>query len=172
MPLYKTCVWWKNFDCIFGFSVKSYVRNTINLSWAKILLSSVISHVRDKVVYCCWVSIYALINYVILFIYFLFLHLAVPLGSVRGTLGYRGTPAGNHWSTGSSGAKTTVLLDCWPWRWRHHNDTKRWEILTWRQGVTSQRTWIFSKFKFHKPDILFTVTDLRSECQRGRKEHS
>jgi hypothetical protein len=32
----------KNFDCIFGFSVKSYVRNTINMSWTKILLSSAI----------------------------------------------------------------------------------------------------------------------------------
>jgi hypothetical protein len=32
----------KNFDCIFGFSVKSYVRNPINLSWDKILLTSVI----------------------------------------------------------------------------------------------------------------------------------
>ena len=32
----------KKFDCIFGFSVKSYVRNTINLSCAKILLTSVI----------------------------------------------------------------------------------------------------------------------------------
>jgi hypothetical protein len=42
MPLYKICVWWKNFDCIFGFSMKSYVRNTVNLSWAKILLTSVI----------------------------------------------------------------------------------------------------------------------------------
>ena len=31
------------FDCIFGFSVKSYVRNTINLSCAKILLTSVIN---------------------------------------------------------------------------------------------------------------------------------
>jgi len=31
----------KKFDCIFGFSVKSYVRNTINLSCAKILLTSV-----------------------------------------------------------------------------------------------------------------------------------
>jgi hypothetical protein len=34
---------------------------------------------------------------VILFIYFLFLHLAEPLGSVRGTPRYRGTPVGNHW---------------------------------------------------------------------------
>jgi hypothetical protein len=33
----------KNFDCTFGFSAKSYVRNTINLSWDKILLTSVIS---------------------------------------------------------------------------------------------------------------------------------
>jgi hypothetical protein len=44
MPLYKNCGWWKNFDCIFGFSVKSYVRNTINLSWDKILLTSVIKN--------------------------------------------------------------------------------------------------------------------------------
>jgi hypothetical protein len=43
MPLYKNCGWWKNFDCIFGFSVKNYVRNTINLSWDKILLTSVIT---------------------------------------------------------------------------------------------------------------------------------
>jgi hypothetical protein len=42
MPLYKNCGWWKTFDCIFGFSVKRYVRNTINLSWDKILLTSVI----------------------------------------------------------------------------------------------------------------------------------
>jgi hypothetical protein len=42
MPLYKNCGRWKTFDCIFGFSVKSYVRNTINLSWNKILLTSVI----------------------------------------------------------------------------------------------------------------------------------
>jgi hypothetical protein len=41
MPLYKNCGRWKNFDSIFGFSVKSYVRNTINLSWAKNLLTSV-----------------------------------------------------------------------------------------------------------------------------------
>jgi hypothetical protein len=40
--LYKNCGRWKKFDCIFGFSVKSYVRNTINLSWDKILLTSVI----------------------------------------------------------------------------------------------------------------------------------
>jgi hypothetical protein len=40
--LYKNCGWWKKFDCIFGFSVKSYVRHTINLSWNKILLTSVI----------------------------------------------------------------------------------------------------------------------------------
>jgi len=33
----------EKFDCIFGFSVKSYVRNTINLSCVKILLTSVIS---------------------------------------------------------------------------------------------------------------------------------
>ena len=42
MSLYKNCGWWKNSDCIFEFSVKSYVTNTINLSWDKILLPSVI----------------------------------------------------------------------------------------------------------------------------------
>ena len=41
MSLHKNCGWWKNSDCIFEFSVKSYVTNTINLSWAKILLPSV-----------------------------------------------------------------------------------------------------------------------------------
>ena len=42
MSLYKSCGRWKNFDCIFEFSVKSYVRNTINLSYAKIVFHSVI----------------------------------------------------------------------------------------------------------------------------------
>jgi hypothetical protein len=42
MSLCKNCGWWKKFDCIFEFSVKGYVRNTINLSCAKILLPSVI----------------------------------------------------------------------------------------------------------------------------------
>ena len=42
MSLYKNCGWWKNCDCIFEFSVKSYVTNTIKLSFAKILLPSVI----------------------------------------------------------------------------------------------------------------------------------
>ena len=42
MSLHKNCGWWKNSDCIFEFSVKSYLTNTINLSWAKILLPSVI----------------------------------------------------------------------------------------------------------------------------------
>jgi len=43
----------------------------------------------------------------------LFLHLAVPLGSVHGTLGYRGTPVGNHWSRcypcGRRGAHWTFI---------------------------------------------------------------
>jgi len=39
----------KKFDCIFGFSVKSYVRNTINLSCAKILLTSVINDLSETV---------------------------------------------------------------------------------------------------------------------------
>ena len=42
MSLYKNCGWWKNSDCIFEFSMKSYVTNTINLSCAKILLPSLI----------------------------------------------------------------------------------------------------------------------------------
>jgi hypothetical protein len=41
MSFCKNCGWWKNFDCIFEFSVKSYVRNPINLSCAKILFLSV-----------------------------------------------------------------------------------------------------------------------------------
>jgi hypothetical protein len=46
MPLYKHCGRWKNFDSIFEFSVKGYVRNAINLSWDKILLTSVIGSGR------------------------------------------------------------------------------------------------------------------------------
>ena len=46
MSLYKNCGWWKNFDFIFEFSVKSYVRNTINLSCAKIVFPSVIDKSR------------------------------------------------------------------------------------------------------------------------------
>jgi hypothetical protein len=61
----------------------------------KLIYFLIISYVRDKVVYCCWVSIYALINVVILFIYFfiyffLFLHLAVPQGSAEPRLGITG----------------------------------------------------------------------------------
>jgi hypothetical protein len=74
-------------------------------------------------VYCCWVSIYALINYVI----FLFLHIAVPLGSVRGTPGYRGTPVGNHWPRQSSlecaaaSAQATAIIQTYRSRhsWRY-----------------------------------------------------
>jgi hypothetical protein len=58
----------------------------------KLIYFLIISYMRDKVVYCCWVSDYVLINYVILFIYLLFQHLAVPLGRVRGT------PVGNQCS--------------------------------------------------------------------------
>jgi hypothetical protein len=69
-----------------------------NTYFLKLIYFLIISYVRDKVVYCCWVSVYALISDVILFIYlFLSLHLAVPLGSVRGTPGYRGNPVGNYW---------------------------------------------------------------------------
>jgi hypothetical protein len=42
MSLYKNCGQWKHFGSIFEFSAKSYVRNTINLSCAKILFPSVI----------------------------------------------------------------------------------------------------------------------------------
>jgi hypothetical protein len=37
MSLCKNCRRWKNFDCIFEFSVKSYVGNTINLSCSLVL---------------------------------------------------------------------------------------------------------------------------------------
>ena len=43
MSLYKNCGWWKNSNCIFEFSVKSYVTNTLNLSCATNLLPSVIN---------------------------------------------------------------------------------------------------------------------------------
>jgi hypothetical protein len=48
MPLYKNYGRWKNFDCIFGFSVKSYIRDTINLSWDKILLTSHMLRQADR----------------------------------------------------------------------------------------------------------------------------
>ena len=48
MSLHKNCGWWKNSDCIFEFSVKSYVTNTINLSCANILLPSVIQPVTVR----------------------------------------------------------------------------------------------------------------------------
>jgi hypothetical protein len=41
-----------------------------NTYFLKLIYFLIISYVRDKVVYCCWVSIYAWINDVILFIYF------------------------------------------------------------------------------------------------------
>jgi hypothetical protein len=40
-----------------------------NTYFFKLIYFLIISYVRDKLVYCCWVSIYALINDVILFIY-------------------------------------------------------------------------------------------------------
>jgi hypothetical protein len=45
------------------------------------------SYVRDKAVYCCWVSVYALINYVIVFIY-----LSIFISTSGGAPGYRETP--------------------------------------------------------------------------------
>ena len=47
MSLYKNCGWWKNFDCIFEFSVKSYVRNTKTLSCAQIVFPSVFRRYGD-----------------------------------------------------------------------------------------------------------------------------
>jgi hypothetical protein len=41
-----------------------------NTYFFKFIYFLIISYVRDKVVYCCWVSVYALINDEILFIYF------------------------------------------------------------------------------------------------------
>ena len=48
MSLYKNCGRWKNIDCIFEFSVKSYVRNTKNLSCPKIVFPSVIIGVSES----------------------------------------------------------------------------------------------------------------------------
>jgi len=48
MSFYKTYGWWKNFDCIFEFRVKSYVRNRINLSCAKIIFPSIIIDVVER----------------------------------------------------------------------------------------------------------------------------
>jgi hypothetical protein len=39
----------------------------------KLIYFIIISYVRDEVVYCCWIYIYALINDVILFIYYFYL---------------------------------------------------------------------------------------------------
>jgi hypothetical protein len=64
----------------------------------KLIYFLIISYERDKVVYCCWVSIYTLINDVILFIIFF---ISKPRGTPRKRLwypGYCGTPVGNHWS--------------------------------------------------------------------------
>jgi hypothetical protein len=58
-----------------------------NTYFFKLICFLIISYVRDKVVCCCWVSVYALINGVILFICFLFLHLAVPQGTAKPRLG-------------------------------------------------------------------------------------
>jgi hypothetical protein len=46
MSLCKNCGWWKyyEYNCIFEFSVKIYVRNTINISCAKILFPGIITH--------------------------------------------------------------------------------------------------------------------------------
>jgi hypothetical protein len=44
----------------------------------------------DKAVYCCSVSVCALINDVILFTYFVFIHLAVPQGTAELRLGITG----------------------------------------------------------------------------------
>jgi hypothetical protein len=61
----------------------------------KLIYFLIISYVTDKAVYCCWVSVYLLINYDILFVYYicilylyiLFLHLAVRQGFAEPRLG-------------------------------------------------------------------------------------
>jgi hypothetical protein len=57
----------------------------------------IISYVRDKVVYCCWVSIYSLINYVILFIYLLFI--STSRGTPRKCSRYPRVPRNPGWET-------------------------------------------------------------------------
>jgi hypothetical protein len=82
----------------------------------KLIYFLIISCVRHKVVYCCWVSIYALINDVILFIYFLFLHLAVPQGTAEPRLGITALdvlPVASHntdWATPAH-AHSTMIED-------------------------------------------------------------
>jgi hypothetical protein len=61
-----------------------------HLIFIKLIYFLIISYVRDIIVYWCWVSIYALINYVILFIYFIFLNIAVPQGTAEPRLGIIG----------------------------------------------------------------------------------
>jgi hypothetical protein len=41
-----------------------------NAYFFKLIYFLIISYVTDKAIYCCWVSAYALINYVILFIFY------------------------------------------------------------------------------------------------------
>jgi hypothetical protein len=68
----------------------------------KFIYCQIISYVVDKVVYCCWVSIYALINDVILFIYlsiYLFF-ISTFRGTPRKCSRYPRVPrnhVGNHW---------------------------------------------------------------------------
>jgi hypothetical protein len=60
-----------------------------NTYFFKLIYFLIVSYVRDKVVYCSCVSIYALVNYVISFI-FLFLHLAIPQVTAEPRLGITG----------------------------------------------------------------------------------
>jgi hypothetical protein len=38
-----------------------------------------------------------------------------------------------------------LFLDCYPWRWRHHDLSKRRKPLTQRNRVTSQESWILKQ---------------------------
>jgi len=38
-----------------------------------------------------------------------------------------------------------LFLDCYPWRWRHYDLSKRRKPLTQRNRVTSQESWIFKE---------------------------
>jgi len=50
------------------------------------------------------------------------------------------------------------LWTAWPWKWRHFNPLKCWQLHTERHSVTQQNTWIFNNMavKYHTPRISHT----------------
>jgi hypothetical protein len=104
-----------------------------NTYFLKLIYFLIISYVTDKAVYCCWVSVCALINDVILFIYL--------FSTSRCTLGYRGTPVGNHWFILTPANNKTQdfleinLFACHPWylcpydKWKCSSSTEQYLLI-------------------------------------------